>query len=107
MTWLRTQSNLIEAMDLDDLSQDTVWKAVVVTAAGIAGVAMRKGLKSGWKAIRGADPPENPASPDVDWREAVLWSVASGTAVGLARLFARRAAAAEWRRRFGTLPPGL
>lgn len=89
------------------MSKENVWKAAVVGLAAVAGVAMRHAIKGTWKAARGSEPPENPAAPDVDWREAVAWSVASGVAVGLARLLARRSAAAWWEEREGHRPQEL
>ena len=44
----------------------------------------------------GKTPPNDPADPDVDLREAVVWSVLSGIAVSMVRLaMARRLAAQE------------
>ncbi len=45
---------------------------------------------SGYHAITHLDPPKNPAHPDVEWKEAVAWTVFSGIVGGLARLFIRR-----------------
>ncbi len=78
----------------------------LVAAVGAATVA-RKGLGAGWKAATGKTPPENPADPDVDVREAVAWAVASGTIVALARMLAQRRAANYYARSTGHLPPGL
>lgn len=89
------------------LTKENAWNATVVAAAAVAGVAMRHAVKGSWKLASGAEPPENPAAPDVDWREAVAWSVASGVAVGLARLLARRSAAAWWEEREGHRPREL
>lgn len=87
--------------------QDTLWKAVV-TAAGIgAAIGARKGLAAAWKAGVKTDPPANPADPDTTWPEAIGWTIATGVAVGVARLLANRGAAAGWRRTVGELPPPL
>ena len=44
----------------------------------------------------GKTPPDDPADPDVQLREAVVWSILSGIAVSLVRLgMARRLAAKE------------
>jgi hypothetical protein len=46
----------------------------------------------------GKTPPSDPADPDVQLREAVVWSILSGVAVSLVRLgMARRLAATERR----------
>jgi hypothetical protein len=78
----------------------------LVSALGAAAIA-KKGIDVGWKAATGKNPPENPADPDVEVREAVAWAVVSGTLVALARMFAQRRAAGYYRRSTGHLPPGL
>ena len=57
--------------------------------------------------IAGKNPPENPADPDVDVWEAVLWAAVSGTLVALARMFAQRKAAGYYLKSKGELPPQL
>ena len=78
----------------------------LAAALGAAAVA-KKGLTTSWRAATGKNPPANPADPDVDLWEAVLWAVASGTAVQLARMLAARKAAHYYERSTGHLPPGL
>jgi hypothetical protein len=77
-----------------------------VSAAATTAVA-RKVLTTGWKKATGKEPPQDPAHPDVRWREAVGWAAASAAVVAVARLFAQRRVAATWRRASGTLPPGM
>lgn len=87
--------------------QDNLWK-VIVTLGGIAAaVAARKGLAAAWRAGVSTDPPSNPADPDTTWPEALGFTVATGIAVGIARLLVNRGAAAGWRRTVGELPPPL
>ncbi|MGN6089009.1 MAG: DUF4235 domain-containing protein [Actinomycetes bacterium] len=73
----------------------------------VAGVAARKVLTTGWHAVVGSPPPANPEDPDTTWQEAIGWAVASGTAVGIARLLAARKAAQYYRKSTGHLPPGM
>ena len=56
----------------------------------------KKLLNTSWRAATGKNPPENPADPDVDVWEAVLWAAVSGTIVGLARMLAQRKAASYY-----------
>ena len=67
----------------------------LVSALGAAALA-KKAIDKSWTIATGKKPPENPADPDVDIREAVAWAIASGTAVGLARMGAQRRAAGGW-----------
>ena len=83
------------------------WKVVGVSAGLAAAKATRKALDVGWSKTRGGEPPRNPASRETDWSEAVAWAVASGIALGLARLLAARGTAKLWEKATGSLPPGL
>ncbi|GAB2447090.1 hypothetical protein GCM10027062_30830 [Nocardioides hungaricus] len=84
-----------------------IWSVFsLVSALGAAALA-KKGLDRAWTVATGKKPPENPADPDVDTWEAVSWAIASGVAVGLARMLAQRRAASYYARSTGHLPPDL
>ena len=87
------------------MQREWMWKAVSAGCALAMGIAARQVLRQTWKRTAGGDPPENPAAPEVAWREAILWTAASATAAGVARLIAKRGAAAGWTRIMGELPP--
>ena len=73
---------------------------VVGLASMLAATALtKKVLDRVWRlGSGGKTPPNDPADPDVELREAVVWSVLSGMAVSLVRLgMARRLAASERR----------
>lgn len=57
----------------------------------IAAHASRKVVGAGYRLVTDEDPPRNPASRDVRWRNAIIWSVVTGAIGGLARLTVRRA----------------
>jgi hypothetical protein len=84
-----------------------VWGIFSLVAALLAATAARKTLNASWKAATGKPPPANPASPEVDMREAVLWAAVSGTIVAVARMLATRRAAHYYARSTGHLPPGV
>lgn len=69
------------------------WSALMTMFALVAAAVAKKGLNTSWRAATGKKPPINPADPDVDLREAVLWAAFSGTFVAIARLLATRQAA--------------
>jgi hypothetical protein len=84
-----------------------VWTVFsLVSALGAAALA-KKLIDKAWTVSTGKKPPENPADPDVQLGEAIAWAVASGTAVGLARMLAQRRAASYYTRSTGHLPPDL
>jgi hypothetical protein len=90
-----------------DSGGSKIWTVFsLVSALGAAALA-KKALDTGWRAATGKHPPENPADPDVQMREAVMWAVVSGTFVALARMLAQRRAAQYFRRSAGHLPPQL
>ncbi|CAN5210022.1 hypothetical protein BH23VER1_BH23VER1_32440 [soil metagenome] len=70
-------------------------QAIVVTciALGVDYLA-RKGLRQSWRYVANSDPPMNPAAPETEWREALLWTVVAGISVGIVRLVATRYATA-------------
>ena len=84
-----------------------VWTVFSLVSALLAATAARKALTTSWKAATGKNPPANPADPDVDFGEAVLWATVSGTAIGIARMLAGRKAAGYYKKSTGHLPPGL
>lgn len=83
------------------------WSLVGGLTATGSGVAAKKALHKGWKAVTGKEPPANPEHPRTTWPEAIVYAMVSGAIVGLARLAARKVAANVWEKRTGALPPGL
>lgn len=83
------------------------WKLIGGAPATAAATATRKAAEKIYQAGVGEAPPENPSSPHVPLRKAVIWAALSGMAVGLVRLLVERTAAAAWVRARGELPPGL
>lgn len=84
-----------------------VWTAFSLGSAILGATVARKVLTTGWQKATGKNPPANPADPDVEIWEAVMWATASGIAVQLARMFASRRAAEYYAKSTGHLPPGL
>jgi hypothetical protein len=84
-----------------------IWKVFSLAAALTAAAVAKKTLNTSWRAATGKNPPQNPADPDVDVWEAVLWAAVSGTFVALARMLAQRKAASYYARSTGELPPPL
>jgi uncharacterized protein involved in exopolysaccharide biosynthesis len=83
------------------------WKVAATASSLVAARLTAKAVTGGWRVVKRSDPPANPAAPSTGWGEAIAWASASGVALGLARLFARRGAAGAWRKATGHLPPGL
>ncbi|HWU21905.1 MAG TPA: DUF4235 domain-containing protein [Nocardioides sp.] len=84
-----------------------VWSLMALVSGLGGAVVAKKGLNAGWKAATGKQPPENPADPDVQLREAVAWAAASGTIVALIKMLMQRRAANYYLKSTGELPPPL
>lgn len=84
-----------------------VWKAVSLGAAVGAAALSRRAVEAAWRKQRGRVPPENPAAAGVTWTEALAWGIATGIGAAIARVFARRGAAAAWQAVTHERPPGL
>lgn len=67
--------------------------AVAIGATFVA----RNAIQAGWRTAFDRDPPKNPASREVDWRDALLWGAISGAVVGVARIISRRASSSAYR----------
>ena len=93
----------------DSGSKDSskIWSIFSLLAALLGATVARKSLTTAWQKATGKNPPANPADPDVDLWEAVLWATVSGTAVQIARMLATRKAANYYAKSTGHLPPGL
>jgi hypothetical protein len=91
---------------LETADSSKVWGVFSLVAALLAATVAKKGLNATWKAATGKEPPANPADPDVDIAEALLWAAFSGTLVAVARMLATRRAANYYARSTGKLPPG-
>ncbi|OYP28885.1 DUF4235 domain-containing protein [Rhodopirellula sp. MGV] len=64
-------------------------------AAAIAATfAARQALQASWRTALDREPPKNPSSPEVDWKDALLWGAVSGAIVGMVRIASRRSASA-------------
>ncbi len=84
-----------------------LYKTVGLGAGLAATKVARAALDKGWAKTKGGEPPRNPAVPGTSWNEAITWAVASGIAVGIARLLATKGTATAWHKATGHLPPGV
>lgn len=62
-----------------------------------AGLAARNMLQASWRQALDRDPPKNPSSTAVDWKEALAWGALSGALVGVTRIAARRGSTSLYR----------
>lgn len=82
----------------DNKPESIALKIYSSIGAIVAGIVARKVIEKAWTKATGTTPPDDPESPTVPLAEAVCWSVASGSAIAIARLLATRKAAGAWQR---------
>jgi hypothetical protein len=93
--------------DMSGKGPSLSWKVLATLSAATAGIAARKVLVAIVRKITGKEPPANPEAPGTSWQEAIGWAVASGAAMGMARMLATRKAAAAYEKSTGHLPKGM
>lgn len=91
-------------MGKDDGAGGGSYKLLGTLSAVAGAFVARKLLRIVWKALTGKTPPDKPESLDVGLAEALTWAVASGAAVGIARVVAQRQVASTWQKANGELP---
>jgi hypothetical protein len=73
--------------------------AIALASTLGATAAVKKAVDATWKlGSKGKEPPTDPADPDLDLREAILFAVISGAAISVVRLFIARKFAQNERR---------
>ncbi|WP_338752563.1 DUF4235 domain-containing protein [Janibacter alittae] len=80
-----------------------VWKLLGTGSAIIAGIVAKKAITLIWEKS-GHDTSIDPTNPDVPVGEAIAYAALAGVAMGLARTFTTRQAAAIYQRSAGHLP---
>ena len=81
------------------MKRKMLWSVVGYTAVIGAGLLTRHTVREAYRKTTGAAPPENPGRRDTQWREALIWGMASGALVGVARVVGHRLGDEAYRRR--------
>lgn len=91
-------------MSLIELTAKNQYDMLTKASTIVGAIGTRTLVKKAWKAITKKEPPQNPDSPDVLWKEALLWGASTGLAVGVIKIVARRLTAASWKKYKGPKP---
>jgi hypothetical protein len=87
-----------------------VWKAFSTITGLVGAMIAKKLLRLGYRAIRKDADPDSPFDP-TDARfsvsEALLWAIASGVGLVIAKMVSARIAAIGWKAATGKAPPVL
>jgi hypothetical protein len=74
-----------------DKTQQVVGGVTMTLLLVGASLFARESVAKGWAKVAGGKPPPEKSNDRVELKEAAAWALVSGSAVGLARLFVRRA----------------
>lgn len=80
------------------------WSALSAISAVLASVAAKKFIDGSWRAATGKKPPANPADPDTETREAIVFAIFSGAVIALVKMLATRKAADYYLKSTGKQP---
>lgn len=81
------------------MTRNLLWSVAGSTAVIGASLLARHVAREAYRKTAGGAPPENPGRRDTRWREALLWGMASGALVGVARVLGQRLGDEARRRR--------
>jgi hypothetical protein len=91
-------------------NRERTWKLVSTLSGMLGAVIAKKIIKAVYGAVRKDTDPDSPFEP-ADRRfslgNALLWAVAAGVGLGVAKVVSNRVAAIGWEVATGTPPPGI
>ena len=92
----------------DTIRRERMWKLVSTISGMLGALLAKKLMRSTYRAIRKAEPSSafDPTSDRFSWPNALLWAVAAGIGLVVAKMVGDRLAAIGWKIATGNLPPG-
>ena len=81
---------------------------MVSTLTGMVGTFVaQKLIRAAYRAVRKVDPSAafDPTSDNFSWPDALLWAIAAGVGLVIAKMVGDRLAAIGWKAATGTAPP--
>lgn len=88
------------------MKEEHLYALTTLAAAALAEIVTRQIVHGGWRLAYGVRPPDNPAARDVSWKDALVFSAATGLLVGVARVVGKKAATSAMEARLGRKPRG-
>lgn len=88
------------------MKEEHLYALTTLAAAAVAEIATRQLIHGGWRLAHGVRPPDNPAARDVSWRDALVFSAATGLLIGVSRVVGKRLANSVLETRLGHKPRG-
>ena len=93
--------------DPDTIGQERTWKLVSTVTGMLGALLAKKLLRSSYRAISKKEPRSafDPTSDQFSWPDAVLWAVAAGIGLVIAKMVGDRLATLGWKIATGRRPP--
>ncbi len=70
-------------------SKEYLQTALIAGATMIAAFLARKTVEKAWEKITKNEAPKNPADPNINWKEAMVWTLITGAVAGATRVLVR------------------
>ena len=85
---MRKKKKLLK-LKLKKDDKDQLRKMLISGTVMFSAFVIKQGLEAGYRKIRGKDAPKDPKHQDSDWFEAMMWAVATGAVLGVAKTLLR------------------
>jgi hypothetical protein len=93
----------------DTVGRERLWKLVSTATALLGTLVAKRILRAVYSAVRKDSPSTafDPTKARFSWPGALLWAVAAGIGLVIAKMVGDRVATIGWEVATGTLPPGV
>jgi hypothetical protein len=80
--------NLIKDLNFDD--KEKLQGAIVAGATMLSAFLTRKLIEKVWVKVAKSEPPTDPSDDEITWKDALIWTVATGVLVGVTNVLVSR-----------------
>jgi hypothetical protein len=91
------------------IGRERMWKLVSTSTGMLSGLLARRLVRAIYRAIRKDTAPVtpfDPTKPGFSWPDAILWAIAGGIGLAIAKMTSAWLTAIGWKAVTGTPPPG-
>jgi Protein of unknown function (DUF4235) len=98
----------VDERDSNTIRRKLMWRLVSTITGTLGAMVAQNLLRRTYSAIRKDEPTAafDPTAERFSWPNALLWAMAAGIGLVVARMVGDRAAAIVWKATTGTAPPG-
>jgi len=94
----------------DVIGRERMWKLVSTLTGALGAWLAQKLMRTGYRALRKDTAPASPFDPNdtrFSWPDALLWALAAGIGLVIAKVVSTRIATIGWEVATGSRPPGV